>query len=168
MKKIFLIVLVLAFSFSGCEKDDICDAATSTTPSLVIEFYDNADHTDLKNVNLKATGEGAAGSPLIFAAVSKIKLPLNSTAIKTKYTLVLTNADLTTTSDVLEFNYSTADVYVSRACGFKTVYNLNGTALPPFVLNNVPNSTMGNWIKNIEVIKPNINDENETHIKIYF
>lgn len=168
MKKIFLIVLVLAFSFSGCEKDDICDATTSTTPRLIIEFYDNADHTVLKNVtNLKATGEGAVGLPLTFTAKSKIELPLKTTDIKTKYTLVYTDA-LTTSTDILEFNYSSDNVFVSRACGFKTIYDLNGTSLPPFVLNGTPAVTMGNWIKDIEVIHPNINDENETHIKIYF
>lgn len=172
MKKIFLIVLVLALSFSGCEKDDICDGNTSTTPRLIIEFYDNADHMVLKNVtNLQATADDAVGVPLTFTAESKIELPLKTTDvttdITTKYTLVLTDP-LTTSTDVLEFNYTTDNVFVSRACGFKTIYDLNGTTLPSFVLNGNPVLTPGNWIKDIEVIQPNINDENETHIKIYF
>ena len=36
MKKIILLLFVIALSFSGCEKDDICDADTVTTPRLVI------------------------------------------------------------------------------------------------------------------------------------
>ncbi|MET0946029.1 MAG: DUF6452 family protein [Flavobacterium sp.] len=169
MKKIssLYLVVILSIFFSGCEKDDICDATTSTTPRLIIEFYDNDDQTDLKNViNLQATGEGAVGTPLTFIAKSKIELPLKAADITTKYSLVLTAADLTTSTDILEFNYSHEDIFISRACGFKTVFALNGTS--PFVLNGNPLLTAGNWIKDIEVIQPNINDENETHIKIYF
>jgi len=49
MKKIFLLLFV--FSLLGCEKDDICESTTPTTPRLVIEFYDfNASTATLKNV----------------------------------------------------------------------------------------------------------------------
>ncbi|MET0760249.1 MAG: DUF6452 family protein [Flavobacterium sp.] len=174
MKKIILLVFAIALSFSGCEKDDICEGNTPTTPRLIIEFYDNLNPTVLKNVtNLKVTGEGATGVGttfyLLFDAKSKIELPLKTTEDLTKYTLVLNATNSSTIStDELQFNYSRANVYVSRACGFKTIYDLNGTSLTPFILNNNPTLTQGNWIKNIEVIQPNINDENETHIKIYF
>mgnify|MGYP006353373257 FL=1 len=40
MKKTILLLLAVAFTFSSCEKDDICDANTPTTPRLVIGFYD--------------------------------------------------------------------------------------------------------------------------------
>ena len=40
MKKTFLHLLIL-IAFSSCEKDDICDANTVTTPRLIIDFYDN-------------------------------------------------------------------------------------------------------------------------------
>jgi hypothetical protein len=163
-------VFAIAFSFSGCESDDICDANTPTTPRLIIEFYDVANPTVLKNVsNLEVKGDGAAIPLAIFNGVSKIQLPLKTTEDNTKYTLVLnstTPAFLST--DVLEFNYSRENVFVSRACGYKTIFDLNGTALNPFILNSTPAITLGNWIKNITVKQPNVNDENETHIKILF
>jgi hypothetical protein len=44
--KIALSVLFLfTVCFSSCEKDDICDANTPTTPQLVIEFYDAVNTT---------------------------------------------------------------------------------------------------------------------------
>ncbi len=59
MKKIFLFLLI-SFSFLSCEKDDICDATTPTTPRLVIEFYDSLIATPtLKNLtNFKAVATG--------------------------------------------------------------------------------------------------------------
>ena len=49
MKKIYLLFLI-AITFSSCEKDDICDANTPTTPRLIIDFYDATNPTALKNV----------------------------------------------------------------------------------------------------------------------
>ena len=68
MKKIVLITLslLLALSFWNCEKDDICPEGTPATPRLIIEFYDAANPTVLKNVtNLRVQGLGAV-NPLVF------------------------------------------------------------------------------------------------------
>ena len=51
MKKIFALSLIVLLSLSGCEKDDICDANTPTTPRLVIDFY---------NTHLQASSNDAA------------------------------------------------------------------------------------------------------------
>ena len=51
---------------------------------------------------------------------------------------------------------------MSRACGFKTLFYLNYTN--PTVLTADGN----NWIQNIVVTQPNIENENEVHVKIYF
>jgi hypothetical protein len=50
------------------------------------------------------------------------------------------------------------------------VFDLNNdSALPnPYVLNNDPEARAGNWIKFLTVEKYNIENENETHLKIYF
>ena len=58
MKKIISLLLLFTFGLSSCEKDDICDANTPTTPRLVITFYDIASPTKTKNVtNLKVIGD---------------------------------------------------------------------------------------------------------------
>jgi hypothetical protein len=175
MKKIFLLLLVV-FSFSSCEKDDICDAATSTTPRLVIEFYDTLIATPtLKNLtNLKAVAAGmsdgvvfnttlAVTNPLRYLTnASKIYLPLDPSASTTTYTLTNNFGDTTANADVLTFNYTKKEVYVSRACGYKYLFNLTNSNT------NILTPDTNNWIKNIIIVKPNLETENEVHIKIFF
>lgn len=186
MKRILCLcfILLLTHGFSGCEKDDICDADTDTTPRLVIAFYDYTNPEILKRVtNLKVIAAGMENG-IIFSptftdfrqyliSTDKIAIPLDVGQDSVKYKFIL-NSDNENTSliytDTLEFNYSRQTLYVSRACGYKVNFNLNeDNALPdPFVLNNNPNTTQGEWIKNITVEKSNLTTENETHLKIYF
>lgn len=158
--------MLIAVSFSGCEKDDICDASTVTTPRLIIEFYDNAlAIPTLKNAtNLgiispgKATGFG-------FASANKIQVPLKTDGNTVTYNFIQNGTDTDATNDnidVLTFNYTTYDVFVSRACGYKTLFNLTNTN------SDILTPDSNNWIKNIEIVKPNLESENEVHIKIKF
>jgi len=174
MKKIF-IVLIFVFSFSSCEKDDICDANTPTTPRLIIDFYDIQNPSNTKTVStLLIIGDGLSKG-ILFNVKNKIQVPLDLTADATKYNFVLnygnTNPALIYT-DNLQFNYTRKTIFVSRACGYKTLFDLNNdndlTTPNPFILNDDPTLTYGNWIKNITVEKYNLENENETHIKIYF
>lgn len=180
MKKIVAVLLVVSFVFASCEKDDICDPSTATTPRLVLEFYNNNNISITRaTTNLKIVGDGMdetdnlpnlAGGETWNDTV--VYLPLRLDQEATKYNLILNSDDDETTvekTDILEINYTRSDVYVSRGCGFKTLFNLYGNPMfDPFVLNNTPNVTAGNWIKDIQVIQSQINDENEAHIKIFF
>jgi hypothetical protein len=60
MKKILVLLLVVSVQlFSSCEKDDICDPNTPTTPRLIIDFYNIEDPTKTKNVtDLAIVGDG--------------------------------------------------------------------------------------------------------------
>lgn len=172
-------MLLMGFLFAGCEKDDICTDTTPTTPRLVIEFYDNDEATPtLKNVtNLKAVGEGmSTDEGVVFNATltnssrylsnsSKIYLPLNPSAISTTYTLANNFGAASANVDILTFNYTSENIYVSRACGFKTLFNLNQTNP---IVQTEPTVADGTWIKNITVVKYNLENENEIHVKIKF
>jgi hypothetical protein len=164
MRKIFLLLLI-SFFFSGCEKDDICDTATPTTPKVVIEFYNALATTTTKNVtNLKITATGFT-SELKYNGVSKITVPLKTFADVAALNFNLNgSADPTSddNSDEIVFNYTRRTVYVSRACGYKTLYTLDATN--PVTVT----ADASNWIQNIIVSQPNIENENETHVKIYF
>jgi hypothetical protein len=175
MKKI-IILLIIAFVFSGCEKDDICDATTSTTPRLVIRFYDIDKGTDLKSVkDLKVIGKDKAEG-IIFNTLatdgkkylsneSTISLPLDTNKDVTEYSFMLNFGNATLANvDKLRFDYVRKTIFVSRACGFKTTFQLNPTK--PTITDNTPSD--GNWIKYISVEKSNIENENETHLKIFF
>jgi hypothetical protein len=166
MKKI-IGLLTLIFLFEGCEKDDICDSTTATTPLLVIEFYDYSQQSLTKNVvNLKVFSEGALGNPFVFNGVSKIMIPLKTTENSTKFSLVLNSTSTTSSNeDFLQFNYTTSDVYVSRACGYKKIFELNATGE---IFQSDPAIPDTFWIKKYKTQIYSINNQNEVHIKIYF
>jgi hypothetical protein len=164
MKKIVLLLL-LTITFSGCEKDDIC--AEETTPRLVLEFYDISNPSNLKNVlNLKVTGEGQSELGT-YNGVNKVELPLDITNDITKYSLILNSASATgANEDSLQFNYIRQNIFVSRACGYKTIFSLNDS--PDGVIKTDAATPDGFWIQDINIVTTNIETENETHIKIYF
>jgi hypothetical protein len=179
MKKILAFILVLGFASSSCEPDDICDPTTPTTPRMLVEFYYSDNPTVKKNVvNLKVIGEGmdegvilnpsATGDQIYISNDNHILLPLNTEADLVKYTFISNYGNknpLFVNKDILEFKYSRSNSYVSRACGFKTVYELDPTT--PFkLIDTTPADKL--WIKSVNVEQNNITSENETIIKIYF
>lgn len=179
MKKTFLLFLITMLAFSGCEKDDICDADTPTTPRLIIDFYDYNSPSTLKEVtDLKVIGDGmdegvvldssASDDDQYLSNDSSISIPLKTDSDSATFQFILNYGSSTASiidTDEITFNYTRNNVFVSRACGFKTVFTLDETN--PFSQTAVPTSK-DKWIKYITVEKSNIEDENETHIKVYF
>lgn len=180
MRKRFLfLAVVLALVFSSCEKDDICEAATITTPRLVLTFYDINNPSVVKNVSqLKVVGEGmtegiifsttAIGDSKYVTNASTIAIPLKVDQDVTTYNLIFnsgnTNPALVFT-DKIQINYSRLNSFVSRACGYKTTFTLKPNN--PIVHSALPTST-SKWIQYISVEKSNIENENETHLKLFF
>ncbi|MNK40438.1 hypothetical protein D3C87_590870 [compost metagenome] len=178
MKKIISLLLLFTFGLSSCEKDDICDANTPTTPRLVITFYDIASPTKTKNVtNLKVIGDemeqgivfneslAEDDSLRYVTSGSTVSIPLKVNDSTSTFKFI--NNSLSTTAintDVIKFNYTTQNVYVSRACGFKTIFQLRN--LLPIVQTDPDGDTP--WMSDISIENPNIESENETHIKVYF
>lgn len=164
MKKLLYLLLILAV-VPSCEKDDICDPNTPTTPRLIITFYDVSNPEVVKNVNqLLVTGEGMDEPLATFNGVSKIELPLRTTDDYTQYSLVLNSNDtLNDNTDVLRFNYTRRTQYVSRACGYKTVFTLDDSN-PLVLTENAP----GDWIHSIGLETYEIDNEDETHISVYY
>lgn len=166
MKKYIItsLALLLVLSLWNCEKDDICAETTPTTPNLVIDFYDTNNPTTLKNVTNLGVAEPTFTTGYAFNAVSTIKVPLRTNQETTTLRFVLNGSDEDSTNDLyndITFNYTTKSVYISRACGYKTQF-----ALETAIKSDVP--TFTNWISSVEIIQPNIENENETHVKIYF
>lgn len=168
IKKTIYITITLfsAVLLWNCEKDDICNG-TPTTPQLIIEFYDVTNPSAKKTIASLEIVEENRTDTLLFQGKNAIKLPLRTNAEKTSFLLtfnflnpngVILNSDI----DKLEFNYTTEDFYVSRACGYKTLFTLNSS-------NGVIDTSYDNtsWIQDIQVLQTNIINENETHIKIF-
>lgn len=137
-KFIILPILSLLFIFS-CERDDICTGETPTTPRLIIDFIDNTDLTTLKAVTdlrIEDTEDNSNVVPEYNGGDSnQVILPLKTTTNSTQYTFykdyaVNDNGTPDDTSDdeidgnpdVITILYTRKDVYVSRACGYKTIF----------------------------------------------
>jgi sugar/nucleoside kinase (ribokinase family) len=167
MKRKILIpvVLLIAIFSSNCEKDDICSEATSTTPRLIMQFYNINDPTTEKiPTSLLVTSNNGEDTLAIFTTKSRIELPLKIMSDITEYRFTL-NSNSTTldNTDDLTFNYTRENVFVSRACGYKTIFVLDPDT--PFVQDN---GTDNQWMQNVTVEQPNILNENEVHVSVLF
>ena len=158
--------IITIFSM-GCEPDDICPESTPTTPNLIIRFYDILNQDSKKNVfNLKVQGLGNDNPLTDYNVVTtdSIVLPLKTDANTTQYSLhkEYSNVDgvIDGNEDIITINYSTEQVYVSRACGYKTIFkNVTLTI----------NNDGDNWIQSKESINDNqsVEDEKAAHFKLF-
>lgn len=177
MKKVsLLLIVIIVISYLSCERDDICPESTPTTPSLIIDVFDFDDQESKKNViNLVISGvdndDVLSGYELVSS--NNIVLPLKTTENTTQYILIKeasvndngTPDDSTDdfydgNYDTLTINYSRRDVYVSRACGYKTIFE-NVTL-------TIEDDT-DNWILSQQPINSNqsVEDETTTHFNIF-
>jgi hypothetical protein len=172
--KLFLFIL-FTLSFSSCEKDDICVDGSAKTPLLIIEFYDVNNSSNLKNVsNLRVeqsgTDEGVVFNSTLptsnpsryLANGNKIAIPLNTLTLNSSFEFIFNYNTAASNTDIISFFYSTNNVFISRACGYKTNFKLD----PTNTIVLIPDAA--NWIQNSIVTQPNIENENEVHVKIYF
>lgn len=163
----------------GCERDDICAEDTLTTPRLVIDFYDIANPDELKAVRrLRVIGLDDESMPVDTLSLegvadpTRILLPLRfqeaDTLTITRY-LLEEDSDLTadddpetnSNSDLIEIRYTPEFIYVSRACGYKSIFQFgfNGSVLRI--------TDEDNWIISTEQLKQTIDNEDEAHYIIY-
>ncbi len=153
-----------------CERDDICAETTGTTPNLIIRFYDISPPQARKSVRqLSIIGED--NDELILAATTtdSVILPLKFDAegvlTSTRFILIKdthfdTDEDDTTesNSDTIQITYTPEFVYVSRACGYKSIFNDTQISYE---------SDGNNWIYNTQVINPTVENQHAAHIIIY-
>ncbi len=170
MKKISALLLLLLIIAPSCEKDDICAETTATTPKLILRFYDITSQEDTKNATgLRVTefNETNAISNLNVVTTDSISLPLRTDVNVTKFTFhkdyeAITNTEGDTISiegnlDIVTINYEREDVYVSRACGFKTIFNIITFSVE---------DDGDKWILNSDIINFTVENEFTAHVKI--
>ncbi|MEZ4797333.1 MAG: DUF6452 family protein [Flavobacteriaceae bacterium] len=162
----FLLILLIFFVYK-CEKDDICSAETGTTPKLILRFYDISDEEETKQVpNLLVYGINDANEIVLFdhigtTAINKdsIAIPLRTDGNATRFVLHRDfEGNDTGNIDVITANYIGEDIYVSRACGYKTIYNALALDLEP---------DSDNWVINSEIINRTVENETTAHVKIF-
>jgi len=155
MNKYSYIIVLLAAAFFSCEPDDICLAETPGTPNLIVVFYDEANPEVKKSaIDLQVKGidkEGIAHTGTTDSILIPLKTKLSTTSFV--FTTTINN---TSSTDTITVNYNTQDVFISRACGFKTIF-INLTS-------ELSNSAV--WIKKLEILNNSISDSKTTHVKI--
>ena len=169
---------LLALAIWSCERDDICAEATATTPNLIIRFYDINNQDEFKSVRqLTVRGLddlGVPGDEIDLPSVSpdSIALPLRfadeNIETITRFQLekdsdFATNGNDTNDSniDIIEVRYTPEFIYVSRACGFKSIFNFGNTGGITIAQDG------DNWIINSDIINQTIDNENAAQVIIF-
>jgi hypothetical protein len=149
MKKYFTIITLSLFAFLSCEKDDIC--IEDTTPNLVIRFYNNDAQTEIKQVTNLTVWVKNYDSIYINETIDSISLPINLNNDTTTY--ILAN---NLVNDTIKITYERNDIFVSRSCGYKTIFNNL----------QIEHNTL-NWIKNTTINNTLIDNDTTAHISIF-
>ena len=166
MKKVYIpILFIIAFiSFGACEKDDIC--VDGDTPLLVIRFYDVDNPTVLKKATkFRIVGVGQNTTVTTVSDrtdLDSIAIPLKVIENSTGFYFISNSSDVDAVEvgdlDTLYFNYTRKDKFVSRACGYIANFeNLSGDL----------KLETDNWIKDIEIVTPLVENSTAAHVKIF-
>jgi hypothetical protein len=148
-KYYYWILLAILSGNNSCEKDDFCTELI--TPKLTLRFYDIDNTTTLKaseNMYIWAIDKDSLYKD---TALDSLSLPLRLSDVTTRY--VIENKSI---RDTIEFLYAPHDVFVSRSCGYKTVFE-------DLQVQSVTN----NWIKDIEIVNATIENDTAAHIRIF-
>lgn len=126
MKKTILFVFLLTLAFSACEKDDIC--LLPNTPNLILRFYDSSNPTEVKSVERLSVWADGKDTITSYKSVTldSIVIPLNVNATETVYHFKMNSTSgniADNTYNKITIKYTPEDVYVSRSCGYKTIFN---------------------------------------------
>ena len=150
-KKYHIIFVLLILGLYACEKDDVC--LEPTTPNLVVSFYD-INTPETKKAVSDLTLIALPGLDTIYKNVSKdsISIALNVNADTARFKLISN-----TNTDIVQFEYTREDIFVSKTCGYKTVFHN---------LQVIVETDADNWIKNHEIINHEITSDNLAHVKI--
>jgi len=156
MKKNYLLLLLIALMVSSCEKDDFC--IEPITPKMVIRFYNATNITQTKPVvNLSVNPEGF-DELYSNANLDSILIPLDVTSNQIIY-----NLSSESNIDVITINYDVEEVFVSRSCGFKAIFNNVS------VTSDVSNDWIIGLTETLEntITIPTIDNETAAHVKIF-
>lgn len=170
---LFFVLITVTLGFMGCEKDDIC--IDGATPLLIVRFYDVDNRTELKKVpKFRIVGIGQKTTVIGVADrtdLDSIAIPLKVDEDTTGFYFINNSVDVEVEDsegdtiqveggdlDSLYFNYNRNNKFISRACGYIANFENVGSDLKV---------ESENWIKDVEIIVPLVENSTEAHVKIY-
>ena len=156
MKKYYLFLSLIALLISSCEKDDFC--IEPITPNMIIRFYNATNISETKAVTDLTVNPNDLDSIYINVSIDSIVIPLDVTSNQIIY-----NFSSGTNVDILTIDYEIEEVFVSRSCGFKAIFN-NVT-----ITSDVSNDWIIGLTETLEntITIPTINDESAAHVQIF-
>ena len=156
MKKYYLFLSLIALLISSCEKDDFC--IEPITPNMIVRFYNATNISETKAVTDLTVNPNDLDSIYINVSIDSIVIPLDVTSNQIIY-----NFSSGTNVDILTIDYEIEEVFVSRSCGFKAIFN-NVT-----VTSDVSNDWIIGLTETLEntITIPTIDDESAAHIQIF-
>ena len=152
MRKIWLFFLLL-FLNSSCEPDDVCSETNPLTPQLVFRLYDSSQPNEFKSVDTLRVMSLGDQAPLEFINTDSIVFPLQVNASKINADLNISNM----ITDRIEIDYLSNDVYLNRACGFQSTFQIH----------TIEVDQPANWINSIEIVTNEVIIDTLAHVKIY-
>jgi hypothetical protein len=168
MKKAFnFVALILLITIlNSCEKDDLCTPDQAVTPRLIIEFKDALSPLENKAVERLQVQEIGSSefAPLnddgatTLTSIETISIPLRTNSNRTSYNFILNESGVLN-SDNIDFTYNLDEEYVSRACGFRVIYN-------GLIAILTPDPARVQWIQNVAVVEQNITNNTDIHVQI--
>ena len=156
MKKYYLLLSLIALFVSSCEKDDFC--IEPVTPNMIIRFYNATNITQTKAVTELSVYPEGFDELYSNENLDSILIPLDVTSNQIIY-----NLSSESNLDIITINYDVEEVFVSRSCGFKAIFNNVSVTSEP----------SNDWIIGLtetlenSITIPTIDNETSAHIKIF-
>ncbi len=156
MRKYYLLLTLIALLVSSCEKDDFC--IEPITPNMVIRFYNATNITQTKSVEDLSVNPEGFDELYSNANLDSILIPLDVTSNQIIY-----NLSSESNIDIITINYDVEEVFVSRSCGFKAIFNNVS------VTSDVSNDWIIGLTETLEntITIPTIDNETAAHVKIF-
>tara|TARA_B100001175_G_C19478622_1_gene625818 strand:- start:735 stop:1196 length:462 start_codon:yes stop_codon:yes gene_type:complete len=152
--------LIIGFYLISCEPDDICLTTIPDTPKLIIGFFDESTGLKKEVLDLKVQGNNSE-EIYLFQTTDSISLPLKNLEKITSYALVKNfkeNINNSGNRDHLLVSYQYNHIYISRACGYMSNYDINQVVIE---------NDNSNWIIKSEIINSQVKDEKTIHVKVF-
>lgn len=159
--KLTLLLLTTVFLW-GCTRDDICPDDTQTTPLLVIKFMDISNPSQVKAVeNLRITLANTSQTEVVIARTDTLyKIPLNPVDTSVDYNFTKGYESTEPNTDAFNITYQRgADIYINRACGFRTSF----TDIDP----TIQAEGSANWMLSSSINNTTVENEDIAHITIF-
>jgi len=169
LKIAILLLATIMVGISGCERDDICAAATPTTPLLIIRFYDADEPSEFKepiDFAVSTALEDGTIDTTAYASDS-IAIPLRTQLDLTSFNFILNisnpidDPELTPpNTDVLNISYTRTEDYISKACGFRITYDMLNRQI-------LPGDDNDGWIQDVIIDETSLTEQTNAHIRIF-